>query len=147
MITGSREDRTEQARAYSTRAGAVVEKTRNLIALEADQAYWKWLEASRKLPDYRKAAEGAEKISRDLRATFDPRNPRVSIDELLNAGVLASQLRVQANQAQYQLLLALAQLERVTGGAFCAGLEVQTPTPQEANGEREAPNNGNRTGR
>jgi hypothetical protein len=71
----------------------------------------------------------------------------VSIDELLNAGILMSQLRVQANQTQYQLLLALAQLERVTGGAFCAGLEVQTPPPQEANGDREIPNNRDKAGR
>lgn len=124
LLAGLKCDRVEQARTYSARAEAVAEKTRGLIALEAEQAYLHWLEANRKTPPAREAAAAAEKLHKGLRDKFDPRVPKVTPDELINAGVLATQLRLQANQAAFQELLGLAALERVTGGGFCAGLEA-----------------------
>ena len=135
LIAGSRDDRMEQARAYHARAQAVADKARGLVALEAEQAYLRWLEASRKAPPAREAADAAEKLSAGLRQRFDPRAARITMDELLNAGVLSSQLRIQANQAHYQLLIALASLERVTAGGFAAGLDLPAP-PAGANGKR-----------
>jgi hypothetical protein len=121
LLAGHKSDRVEQARTYSARADAVADKTRGLIVLEAEQAYLRWLEANRKTPPAREAAAAAEKLSKGLREKFDPRVPKVTPDELINAGVLASQLRLQANQAAFHELLGLAALERVTGGGFCAG--------------------------
>jgi outer membrane protein TolC len=121
LLAGHKGDRVEQARAYTARAEAVAQKTRGLIALEAEQAYFRWLEANRKGAPAREAAAGAEKLSKGLRDKFDPRVARVTPDELINTGVLASQLRLQANEAAFHELLALAALERVTGGGFCAG--------------------------
>jgi outer membrane protein TolC len=121
LLAGHKGDRVEQARAYSARAGSVAEKTRGLIVLEAEQAYLRWLEANRRISPARQAADAAEKLSKGLRDKFDPRVARVTPDELINAGVLASQLRLQANEAAFHELLALAALERVTGGGFCAG--------------------------
>jgi outer membrane protein TolC len=136
LIAGSRDDRVEQARAYHARAQAVAEKARGLVALEAEQAYLHWLEAARKAPTARKAADDARRLSDALRKEYEPRNPRTRMEDLLNAGVVASQLRVQANEARYQLLRALASLERATGGGFCAGLDVPTaPAAPATNGK------------
>lgn len=130
LLAGSKADRVEQARAYSARAEAVAAKTRGLIALEAEQAYLRWLEANRKAQPATEAAVAAETLSKSLRKRFEPRAPGVTPDELINAGVLASQLRIQANQAAFQELIALVSLERATAGGFCAGLEAPTtPAP------------------
>ena len=51
-FTGSRANRVEQARVYAGRAESLVEKTRNLLTLEADQAYLRWDESTRKLAKY-----------------------------------------------------------------------------------------------
>src|SRR5205807_2692983 len=70
----------------------------------------------------------------------------VSPDDLINAGVLASQLRGQANQAYYQVLQALAALERVTAGGFHAGFEAAAPAAdnnaRETNGAKGKDVNG-----
>jgi outer membrane protein TolC len=142
MLSGSRADRVEQAHAYSTRAEAVVAKTRNLIALEAEQAYFRWLEASSKLPHLEKAADEARVVFEEARRRFAGLG-RITVEEWLRAGTQATELRLEANQARYRQLLALASLERVTGGAFHARFEGSpTSTPQtsaqEANKERES---------
>jgi outer membrane protein TolC len=132
-LVGSRGDRVEQAEAYNARAAAVVDKTQGLVTLDAESAYLRWVEASEKVRQYRKAADEAEQWYKSLRDAFNPRvtDPKVTIDKLLNAGILSSQLRVQANQAHYQQLLALAALERATAGGFCAGFEAQSPAAPE----------------
>jgi outer membrane protein TolC len=134
-LNGSRCDRVEQAQAYNARAEAVVDKTRGLIVLDAESAYLRWAEASAKLIEYRKAANEAEALLKELRKSFKatPPDPKVTIDKLLNAGILSSQLRVQVNQTHYQQLLALAALERATAGGFCAGFEAPlfpSPAPE-----------------
>lgn len=121
-LVGSKCDRVAQARAYNVRAEALADKTRNLIVLEAEQAYFRWEEASRKLPHHEKAAEQAEAVANLLRKRFD--TDKTTLDSVLTARNLAGQLRAQANQTRYQLLLALAMLERVTAGGFCAGFET-----------------------
>jgi outer membrane protein TolC len=130
-LTGSRSDRVGQAQAYNARAAAVVDKTRNLLVLEAEQAYLRWLEASRKVPKYKEATVAADRAFQDLRKNFRPDTTKVSVEVLLSAGILASQLRVQANLAYYQQLQGLAALERVTAGGFCAGLEQAGPPSAE----------------
>jgi outer membrane protein TolC len=123
MLPGGRNGRIDQARAYHARAEAVVDKTRNLVALEAEETYLRWLEASRKTPKLKEAADAADKLAKGLRERFDPRVVRITLDEVLNAGVLATQMRLQANEAYFQELISLASLERDTAGGFCAGFE------------------------
>jgi outer membrane protein TolC len=130
MLPGCRQDRVEQARIYSARSASVADKTRNLITLEAEQTYYRWLEAYQKVPKYHQAADEAGKVFRSLRERFDPRIQRVRLDELITAGILANQLRLQENQAYHQLLLALAALERVTAGGFYAGLDQAAGLPE-----------------
>ena len=122
-LNGHRSDRVESARLLHDRAEAVVAKTHGLVALDAEQAYLRWLEASKKLTPYEEAATRAVKVNLEMRTKFDPRVAKITIDEMSTAGILATQTRLQANRARYQMLLALAALERVTAGGFDAGLD------------------------
>jgi len=128
-LVGKREDRVAQAQALSARADAVAGKTRGLIALEADDAFHRWQETSRRLPKARDAADSAktlgDKLSKDAK---DP-NLDVRFSEAMAAGAIASQLRLEENEVHLQHLLNLATLERVTAGGFNAGF-VPAPATQ-----------------
>ena len=134
QISGSRSGRVEQAKAYNARAEAVADKTRGLIALEAEQAYYRWQEAANREKRYREAADRAEKQAADVRMRIRTGFKAGSIDNVLYFQQLSSEMRVEANQARYQKLIALAALERVTAGGFCAGLTPQ-PAGPETNGQ------------
>jgi outer membrane protein TolC len=124
-ITGSRCDRIEQARAYHARAEAVVDKTRKLITLEAEQAYFHWREAFNQEKYYRRAsAQAALRFGEVQKKTRAGVFPPGSIDDYLYFAQLKNEMRVAANLARYQKVLALAALERITAGGFCAGFEA-----------------------
>jgi outer membrane protein TolC len=129
-LVGSRSARMERARSLTARAQAVAEKTRNLVALEAEDAYLKWEEAHDKTVPAREGAETASKLAQNLAQTYGAGS--IKVEELLNFQVLAVLSRAQLNEAIYQELLALAALERVTAGGFCAGLGGAVPV--SANG-------------
>jgi outer membrane protein TolC len=139
QISGSRSARVEQAQAYSARAGSVADKTRGLIALEAEQAYYRWQEAANREKRYREASERAEKQAKAVRERILGGFRPGSIDNVLYFQQLSSEMRVEANQARYQKLLALAALERVTAGGFNTGFTPQPAAP-ENNGQKN--NNG-----
>jgi len=132
-LVGHRGARVEQAQALHDRAQAVLDKTRNLVTLEAEDTWLRWREDSRKAEEYAKAAAEAEKIAERIRDEFSTRfgrqfeNTRPNFDDLSQARVRATQLRLLANQAEYELLLTLAALERVTAGGFCAGFAPPAP--------------------
>jgi outer membrane protein TolC len=139
-LAGSRADRMDRARAFSARAGAVIDKTRNLIALEAEDAFLKWREAAQKVALTQEAAEKATKLGENLLKDFKG-GQRVFPKDVIEAVVLAAQVRAQRNEALYQQILALAALERVTAGGFSACLEEATagpgePVPQVPNGNK-----------
>lgn len=121
QLPGSKHYRVDQAQALATRADAVREKARGLIALDAADVYYRYLDWSSRAPRFREAARIAEKRSNDLRPRFDPRveKPRVTLDEVLDASWLATQALLQANEAEFHYLLILADLERVTAGGIC----------------------------
>jgi outer membrane protein TolC len=125
MLPGMRADRVHQAEAYHQRAGAVVDKTRNLITLDAEQTYLRWLEAAKQLPHLREAAATSDRAAAGLRTNFNPgAGGKGTVEEVLNAGLLASNQKLHLNQARYQALIGLAGLERATAGGFCAGFEA-----------------------
>jgi outer membrane protein TolC len=133
-LNGSRADRVEVARLYTARAGAVVDKTRNLLALEAEQAYLRWAEATGKLGKYEQAAKQARALFKQMQAQFTPTDTKMALDPLLNNAILSTQLTAQVNEARYRQLLALAELERVTAGGLCAGLDTAPTVPEDENG-------------
>lgn len=126
FLAGGKKGRVEQARALHEKTVAVVEKTRQLIILEATDNVLKWQEAARQTEELGKAADKAEAYQKSVRDDFRPES-RTTPEQLLNAGLLATQSRVQANEANYHRLLALAALERITAGGFTAALEAAPP--------------------
>jgi outer membrane protein TolC len=123
-LVGSRAVRMDHARALSARAGAVTEKTRNLIGLEAEDAYYRWEEAAQKIIHTREAADKGSKLADSTRNDYTS-GQNVKVEDVLTNEVLAAQARSQHVEALYRQVLALAALERITAGGFSAGLMPQ----------------------
>jgi outer membrane protein TolC len=119
-LAGTRSSRIEHARDLSDRATAVVDKTRNLIALEAEDMFYKWEEASRKVPQSDVALQAGNRLAKNTREDFRAAQ-RVKIEDILTNEALAAQAAATHNEALYQLVVALADLQRVTAGGFDAG--------------------------
>ena len=129
-LVGSQRERKEQATWYHVRAGAVADKARNLIGLEAEDAYLRWKQYQEEEPKLAGAAAKLDAYGADLSLRFDPKNVGYpTLDDLVNAGLKATQLRLDAAQVKFRRLAALANLERITAGGFDSGLE--NPTPPE----------------
>jgi outer membrane protein TolC len=121
LLVGSCFDRAKRAQAYSARAQAVTETTVNLIALEAEDAFLRWEEAARQIAKAREAADTGDTLADDLSKDFAG-GAKIKVEELISARLLAAQARAQYNEYLYRQALALADLERITGGAFAAHL-------------------------
>ncbi len=121
LLVGSRLCREQRARDFYNRSVSVVDKTRGLIALEAEDSFYKWHEASSKVPLYQEAVAKGRKLADDTRNDFAT-GQKVKPEDVLTNEVLAAQAQASFNEVRYHLILALAALERVTGGGFCAGL-------------------------
>jgi outer membrane protein TolC len=115
-LAGPKADRIARASDLSVRAAAVSEKAHNLVSLETEAAYLKWLEASTKVKSLKDAVATAARISESVSSRFE--TGRVSGEELLRSRTLEEQTRALYNEAFFQHALALAGLERVTAGAF-----------------------------
>lgn len=120
-LIGNRATRVERASQLSARMGAVVDKTRNLITLEAEDAYYRWESAYRKLPGAAQAADLARGVARRQSAAW-LEGQTVPYRDVLEAAVIAAQASSQYNEARYQLVLTLAALERITAGGLNPGL-------------------------
>jgi outer membrane protein TolC len=121
-LAGKRGDRQQRAEDFSARAAAVVDKARNLITLEAEDAYLKWQQNSANAARARDAADRGDKLAERIREDFKALGEAVDYKEVLEAVVIASQARSQYNEAKFKLIVALASLERITGGGFPSGL-------------------------
>jgi outer membrane protein TolC len=121
VLVGPRAGRVETAQDLSVQAAAVAQKTRNLALLEAEEAYFVWQEWSQKVVLLAEAAKAGSRLGRQLHDEF--RGPlKGRIPTLLPESLLAAQTRTEYNEALFRQAIALAALERVTSGAFCAGL-------------------------
>jgi outer membrane protein TolC len=137
LLAGSRSERVKRAKSFHARALAVVEATRHLVALEAEDAFLRWEEAALQARETREAADTAEDLARDLNKDFTS-GLKVKVEEVANAWVLASQARAQYNEALYRQIVALADLERVTAGAFCPRLaDLIAPGAPPAQGKED----------
>ena len=131
MLAGSRSERIQHAEDLHARAEAVVEVTHNLIALEAEDAFLRWEEASLQLPAAREAADAGDQLADDLTRDFTGRL-KVRTDEVVTARVLAAQSRALYNEYLFHKILAVADLERITAGGFCAKLVESTLPPNRS---------------
>ena len=125
LLVGSRAERIKHARTLQSRAEAMVETTRNLIVLEAEDAFLRWEEASTAARQARAAADAGDKLADELTKDSNA-GLKVKVEELVTARVLAAQARSQYNEFLYKQIVALADLERATAGGFCVGLVVPT---------------------
>lgn len=115
-FVGCRNDRVQRAMELSARAAAVVDKTRNLIVLETEDAYLKWKQASRQASQLATLTAKAKKVFNKTKASYEL--AKAKIDELLRAQGAYAQVQAEYNEALYQQALALAALERITAGGY-----------------------------
>ena len=121
MLAGSRSERMKHASSLKDRAESAAEETRNLIVLETEDAFLRWEEATAGLPLAKESADTADTLANDLSKDLSS-GLKVKVEDVVNARVLASQARSQYNELRYRQILALADLERATGGGFCPKL-------------------------
>lgn len=115
-LVGSRIERMQRAQDLSVRAGAVVDKTQNLIALEVENYYLKWQEAAEKVRILKATPKLSLGIITKVEKNFNEGS--ASAEELLRARAQEDQTQAQLNEARYLQVLALAALERATAGVF-----------------------------
>ncbi len=123
MLLGKHEDRVARAADLSERARAVVDKTVNLVALETENGYLKWLEARDRLKHFKAAlphARDVEKRSYDRMS-----DGKIAGSEYIQAAKLQDEIQGQYNEVLYAHALSLAGLERMTAGGF----RVYPPAP------------------
>lgn len=135
-LNGSREARVQQARDYYERALATAAKARNLVALEVEDLYRQWLDKSKKAQQLEKAYQDALTFSnrmRELLVTNKEEGSYPNVDQVINAGLMATRLQLEWKEAHFQALLALAALERATAGGFA--VDFDTAPACESNGK------------
>lgn len=138
LLVGSRSNRVKRAESLNERAMAVVDMTRNLIVLEAEDAFLRWEETARQTPEAEEAANSGDRLAAELNKDFTS-GLKVKVEEVVSARVLASQARSQYNEYLYRQIVALADLERITGGAFRAGLvEASAAASPSSSGKQNA---------
>ncbi len=129
-LVGKRADRVQRAEDLSMRAAAVVDKTRNLITLELEEAYYKWEDATRKLRALSQTRERALRVAKSVQARFDI--GKIAGEELIRAQTLPDQAQAAYNEALYNHALALAALERITAGGFTPAFRTTTASQEPA---------------
>lgn len=117
-LVGRRGDRMDRAGMFHSRSGAVVDKTSNLVVLDAEVAFYKWEEAAERITHLRKAREVALGYAKLAEKRFLDANGKEPPDELVRARTLEEQTTASYNEALYIHVIALAGLERVTAGGI-----------------------------
>lgn len=120
QLPGRRETRKAAAQAYASRADAAAAQARSLVGLEAENSYWRFVEASRNVKAEREAAAAARRLAARMReAAGIPENR----DDMLLNEVTVGRALASLNEALYDQITALANLERATAG----GVRVKFP--------------------
>lgn len=107
--------REEEARAQLVSATADMEQTRKDIAAEVEQAYLNLVSARERLGAATAAADAAKVNLDATSARYERGVAGVSVVDLFAAQVQYDTANVDAIQAQYDVLLAQAQLDRAVG--------------------------------
>jgi hypothetical protein len=121
QVVGSKTDRVARVMAFSQRADAVYEKVRNLMILEAENTFYLYEKAAKRVEVSKEAFETAQRARTSVRDQFD--NQKAPKDQLLMLYAQAAEAQSEYVEAVFQYLLALAALERVTAG----GVRPQFP--------------------
>ncbi|HKA05832.1 MAG TPA: TolC family protein, partial [Gemmataceae bacterium] len=117
MFVGPRDVRVDRATDVAGRAGAAADKAYNLVALEAEDTFFKWEEAVAKIAKYTQAAKDADALSQRATSALDS-GVIQSYRDVLEILVISAQIQANLNEAQYNHAVALTELERATAGGF-----------------------------
>jgi outer membrane protein TolC len=114
QLVGSKYDRVCRAMAYSQRADAVYEKTRNLVMLEAETGFYDVELHGERQRLSREKSDRGRALMKFVESNID--NPNTQKEVLVQTYALAAKAQSDYVEAVYQYLVALAALERITAG-------------------------------
>lgn len=123
-LFGSRSTRYQRAWELTLRSQAVLEKTRNLVALEAENSFIDYEAAIQEMAEAKIEAEKA-----DANLTFllgvhgDKIETAATLQKMLEYKAILARAQAAMNEANYHQITALAALERITAG----GIKVNYP--------------------
>lgn len=115
QLVGSPAERAARAAWYAQRAENVYEKARNLVKLDAENAYLRFLETAEWVELNKHKYEQGNRLAELSRQGQE--NIRDKSQLVLNE-VMAAEARADYVESVYQHILSLAALERVTAGAI-----------------------------
>lgn len=119
-LLGRKDTRAATASLYAERARAAAEQARSLVGLEAEVGYSRWVEAEQKVKDAKVAAKAGRELIDRLREAAGgvETKEQVLLNEVASARAFAA-----LNEALWEQIVALANLERITAG----GIRVNFP--------------------
>lgn len=112
-LVGNRDTRAQTAGLYADRAAEAARQARSLIGLEAEVAHSKWVEAVENVATARVAADSGRRMIDRIRQAA---GGAPSKDDLILNEVSATQSIASFNEALYDQIMAIANLERITAG-------------------------------
>jgi hypothetical protein len=120
-LVGRPDTRTAIASIYADRANSAADQARSLVCLEAENAYFNWVAATRAIDEARReAAKEGRALKERLREAAGGIQTK---EEVLTAEVSATLAIAELNKARYEQIIALSNLERITAG----GIRVNFP--------------------
>jgi outer membrane protein TolC len=112
-LLGKRETRAATASLYADRAEEAARQARSMVGLEAEVGFSRWDQARRNVESARPVAKEAREFIARLREAAGGKQTR---ETLLINEVSANQQIAAFNEALYDQIVALANLERITAG-------------------------------
>lgn len=118
-LFGNRKTRSAKTWELVARSEAVLEKTRNLVALEAENSYIDYLYSGKSMEKAKKQADAGNKNLLILRDVAGDRvSTSATLTQLLEAQEDAAKGNAAYNEAVYRRIAALASIERITAGGI-----------------------------
>lgn len=122
-LVGSRSSRYQKAWELLTRSQAVLEKTRNLVTLEAENAFIEYEAAGSTVAEARSELDSANQNYMILRPADGQISKAADLKNVLEAHAAVARSQAALNEAVYHRITALAAIERITAG----GIKVNYP--------------------
>lgn len=117
QLVGNQADRVAKAMHLSHRADAVFEKARNLVRLEAENAFFEYDLAVENVSGGKAKFEAGKNLMKWVQDNFD--NTKIDKDVLAASYVHAAKAQADYVETVHRHLLTLTNLERVTAGGIC----------------------------
>jgi outer membrane protein TolC len=122
-LVGSRSTRYQRASELETRSQAVLEKTRNLVTLEAENAFVDYEAAVSTVAEAKIEVDRANQNYMILRPADGQVSKAADLRNVLEAHGTLAKSQADLNEAVYHRITALAAIERITAG----GIKVNYP--------------------